>query len=144
MTTTQLPIPAPTQGAARFLARPRATTGAWSWFTTPDHKKIAIMYGTTAILFFLAGGIEALLIRIQLARPNGTFLSAGAYNQLFTMHGTTMVFLLGMPIAAATSRSRGSTSSGTGCSCSAACSSTRRSSPAWVARRTAAGSTTRR
>ena len=59
------------------------------------------MYGTTAILFFLAGGIEALLIRIQLARPNGTFLSAGAYNQLFTMHGTTMVFLLGMPIAAA-------------------------------------------
>ena len=69
MTTTQLPIPAPTQGAARFLARPRATTGAWSWFTTPDHKKIAIMYGTTAILFFLAGGIEALLIRIQLAQP---------------------------------------------------------------------------
>ncbi len=100
MTTTQLPIPAPTQGAARFLARPRATTGAWSWFTTPDHKKIAIMYGTTAILFFLAGGIEALLIRVQLARPDGTFLSAGAYNQLFTMHGTTMVFLLGMPIAA--------------------------------------------
>jgi cytochrome c oxidase subunit 1 len=149
MTTTQLPIPAPTQGAARFLARPRATTGAWSWFTTPDHKKIAIMYGTTAILFFLAGGIEALLIRIQLARPNGTFLSAGAYNQLFTMHGTTVVFLLGMPIAAAfgnyliplmigaTSRSRLNIF-GYWSSCSAACSSIRRSSSAWVAR-TAAG-----
>ena len=91
--------PAPTRAA--LLARPRATTGVWSWFTTPDHKKIAIMYGTTAIVFFVAGGIEALLIRIQLARPDGTFLSAGAYNQLFTMHGTTMVFLIGMPIAAA-------------------------------------------
>ena len=84
-----------------LLDRPRATTGVWSWFTTIDHKKIAIMYGTTAICFFIAGGIEALLIRIQLASPNGTFLSADAYNQMFTMHGTTMVFLLGMPIAAA-------------------------------------------
>src|SRR4026209_2496910 len=81
-----------------ILDRPRATTGVWSWFTTIDHKKIAIMYGTTAICFFIAGGIEALLIRIQLASPNGTFLSADAYNQMFTMHGTTMVFLLGMPI----------------------------------------------
>jgi cytochrome c oxidase subunit 1 len=92
-----------TQAPARrsLLDRPRATTGVWSWFTTIDHKKIAIMYGTTAICFFIAGGIEALLIRIQLASPNGTFLSADAYNQMFTMHGTTMVFLLGMPIAAA-------------------------------------------
>ena len=73
----------------------------WSWFTTPDHKKIAIMYGTTAIVFFVAGGVEALLIRSSSRRPDGTFLSAAAYNQLFTMHGTTMVFLMGMPIAAA-------------------------------------------
>jgi cytochrome c oxidase subunit I len=100
MTTTQFPVPT-TERGPRLLARPRATTGVWSWFTTPDHKKIAIMYGTTAIAFFIAGGVEALLIRVQLARPNGTLLSAGAYNQLFTMHGTTMVFLLGMPIAAA-------------------------------------------
>ena len=97
MTTTELPVPRRT----RLLERPRATTGVWSWFTTPDHKKIAIMYGTTAIVFFVAGGIEALLIRLQLARPDGTLLSAAAYNQLFTMHGTTMVFLMGMPIAAA-------------------------------------------
>jgi cytochrome c oxidase subunit 1 len=86
---------------ARLLERPRATTGAFSWVTTVDHKKIAIMYGATAIVFFVAGGIEALLLRIQLARPESTFLSADAYNEMFTMHGTTMVFLLGMPIAAA-------------------------------------------
>jgi cytochrome c oxidase subunit 1 len=98
MTTTHLPMPA---RQARFLDRPRSTTGVWSWFTTIDHKKIAILYGSTAIMFFLAGGIEVLLIRIQLAQPNSTFLTASAYNQLFTMHGTTMVFLLGMPIAAA-------------------------------------------
>src|SRR5215472_6729664 len=85
----------------RFLERPKATTGVWSWFTTVDHKKIAILYGATAIVFFMAGGIEALLIRLQLARPDGTILTANQYNQLFTMHGTTMVFLLGMPLASA-------------------------------------------
>jgi cytochrome c oxidase subunit 1 len=84
-----------------WLERPKATTGVWSWFTTIDHKKIAILYGSTAIVFFMAGGIEALLIRLQLARPDGTILTANQYNQLFTMHGTTMVFLLGMPLAAA-------------------------------------------
>ena len=56
MTTTQLPVPTTARGP-RLLARPRATTGVWSWFTTGDHKKIAIMYGTTAIMFFVAGGI---------------------------------------------------------------------------------------
>jgi cytochrome c oxidase subunit 1 len=83
------------------LDRPRATTGFWSWFTTVDHKKIAIMYGTTAMFFLLVGGVEALLIRVQLAQPNGTVLSAARYNEFFTMHGTTMVFLVGMPLAAA-------------------------------------------
>src|SRR5207244_10101971 len=85
----------------RILERPRATTGPWSWFTTVDHKKIAIMYATTAMLFFLLGGIEALAIRLQLAAPNGTILSAARYNEFFTMHGTTMVFLMGMPLASA-------------------------------------------
>ncbi len=89
------------RGAAKLLQRPRATTGPFSWVTTVDHKKIAIMYGTLAIVFFLAGGIEALFIRLQLARPDGTVLNAARYNEFFTMHGTTMVFLLGMPIAAA-------------------------------------------
>jgi cytochrome c oxidase subunit I len=85
----------------RILERPRATTGKFSWVTTVDHKKIAIMYATLALCFFVVGGIEALFIRLQLAQPNGTILSAARYNEFFTMHGTTMVFLLGMPIAAA-------------------------------------------
>jgi cytochrome c oxidase subunit I len=86
---------------ARLLERPRATTGPWSWVTTVDHKKIAIMYGSLATVFLLVGGIEALFIRLQLARPNGTVLTAARYNEFFTMHGTTMIFLMGMPIAAA-------------------------------------------
>ena len=57
------------------------------------------MYVCTALVFFVVGGIEALLIRLQLFQPNGTVLTAGQYNQMFTMHGTTMVFLVGMPIA---------------------------------------------
>jgi cytochrome c oxidase subunit I len=85
----------------RILERPRSTTGPWSWFTTVDHKKIAIMYATTALFFFVVGGIEALLIRLQLAAPDGTILSAARYNEFFTLHGTTMVFLMGMPLAAA-------------------------------------------
>ena len=84
-----------------LLRRPEATTGFWSWFTTVDHKKIGILYGVTAFLFFLVGGIEALLIRAQLAQPEQTILSANAYNQVFTMHGVTMVFLVVMPLSAA-------------------------------------------
>jgi cytochrome c oxidase subunit 1 len=84
-----------------ILDRPRRTTGVWSWFTTVDHKKIAILYAATALFFFLVGGIEALLVRVQLAQPDGTVLSAARYNEFFTMHGTTMVFLMGMPLAAA-------------------------------------------
>ena len=75
--------------------------GLWSWMTTVDHKKIGIMYGACALFFFLVGGLEALLIRIQLSRPENTFISADFYNQLFTMHGTTMIFLVGMPLAVA-------------------------------------------
>jgi cytochrome c oxidase subunit 1 len=71
----------------------------WGWITTVDHKRVAILYGATALGFFLLGGIEALLIRIQLARPDNTFLSAATYNELFTMHGTTMIFLVVMPLA---------------------------------------------
>ena len=83
---------------AGILRRPRATTGKWSWLTTVDHKKIGIMYCVTAFIFFLAGGVEALIIRAQLARPDGTVVSADAYNQIFTMHGLTMIFLVVMPL----------------------------------------------
>ena len=103
MTTLELP-PTPTPVTPLpppVLRRPRSTSGFASWFTTVDHKRIGILYGVTAFIFFLLGGIEALLIRLQLARPNGTVLSAEAYNQLFTMHGTTMVFLVIMPLSAA-------------------------------------------
>ena len=81
--------------------RPVSSTGWRSWLFTVDHKKLGIMYGVTAMFFFLVGGIEALLIRTQLAQPDNTFLSAGLYNEMFTMHATTMVFLFVMPMAAA-------------------------------------------
>ena len=84
-----------------ILRRPTAITGFWSWFTTIDHKKIGILYGATALVFFLVGGLEALLIRSQLAGPDGTLLNADQYNQIFTMHGVTMVFLFVMPMSAA-------------------------------------------
>src|SRR5689334_15928247 len=75
-------------------------TGLWSWITTVDHKRIGILYGATAFLFFLIGGIEALLIRYQLAKPDNTAISPDFYNALFTMHGTTMIFLGVMPLSA--------------------------------------------
>jgi cytochrome c oxidase subunit 1 len=90
-----------TKAPARPFARPQAAHGFWSWISTVDHKRIGILYGVTAFLFFIVGGVEALLIRTQLAEPNGTILSAQEYNQLFTMHGTTMIFLVIMPLASA-------------------------------------------
>lgn len=84
-----------------FFRRPRAQTGLVSWLTTVDHKRIGLLYGLSALVFFLVGGFEALLIRAQLAVPNGTVLTAAQYNQLFTMHGTTMIFLAVMPLSSA-------------------------------------------
>jgi cytochrome c oxidase subunit 1 len=75
--------------------------GLWSWITTVDHKRIGILYGATAFIFFLMVGIEAMLIRWQLARPENTFLSPELYIELFTMHGTTMIFLAVKPLSAA-------------------------------------------
>src|SRR5579885_2174989 len=72
-------------------------TAIGAWLTTTDHKKIGVMYMFTGFFFFLVGGIEALLIRTQLAVPNNTVLSPEQYNQVFTMHGTTMIFLFVMP-----------------------------------------------
>jgi cytochrome c oxidase subunit 1 len=70
----------------------------YEWVSTVDHKKIGLMYIAYALLFLLIGGFEAVLIRIQLAVPNNHFVSPQAFNRLFTMHGTTMVFFMGMPI----------------------------------------------
>jgi cytochrome c oxidase subunit 1 len=70
----------------------------WDYLTTVDHKKIAHLYLIAGALFFIMGGIEALIIRIQLAVPNNDFVSAGLYNEMITMHGTTMIFLAATPL----------------------------------------------
>src|SRR5215204_4196423 len=90
----------PVQAAPEYGALP-SYRGFISWLTTVDHKRIGILYGCTAFIFFLVGGLEAIMIRIQLATPNGTFVSPDAFNQLFTMHGTTMIFLFVMPMSVA-------------------------------------------
>src|SRR5439155_22831593 len=94
-------VSAPSERTRGLLRRPTATTGFWSWLTTVDHKKIGILYGVTAFAFFLIGGIEALLIRSQLFQPNGHVLTASQYDEVFTMHGLTMIFLFVMPMSAA-------------------------------------------
>ena len=74
-----------------------AEEGVFGWVATVDHKRIGTLYLLTSLFFFGIAGVEALLIRVQLARPNAHFLSADAFNQIFTMHGTTMIFLVVMP-----------------------------------------------
>jgi len=76
-------------------------TGIMSWLTTVDHKRIGVLYLVSSLFFFVFGGLEAGLLRAQLATPNGNILSAEMYNQMFTMHGTTMIFLAVMPLSAA-------------------------------------------
>ena len=90
MTTIPLSIPRPTH-----------PTGVWSWLTTIDHKRIGILYGVTAVVLFLTGGIEAMIMRLQLSAADQDIVSAEVFNQLFTMHGTTMIFLAIMPMGAA-------------------------------------------
>ena len=70
-----------------------------AWLSTVDHKRIAVLYLLAGLFFFVVGGIEALFMRLQLALPNNHFLQPDTYNQLFTMHGTTMIFLVIMPLS---------------------------------------------
>jgi cytochrome c oxidase subunit I len=103
MATTREPSTIP-----RLLSRPRPQIisdgverdrrGWTAWLTTTDHKKIGILYLYTCLVFFALGGVEALLLRIQLGTPENTFLTPEKYNQLFTMHGTTMIFLVIVPV----------------------------------------------
>ncbi|MFN3219532.1 MAG: cytochrome c oxidase subunit I [Acidimicrobiales bacterium] len=83
------------------FTRPKDNTGWRSWLFTVDHKKIGIMYGAAGLVFFVIGGIYALFIRLQLARPELEILSADTYNQVFTMHGVVMLFLVAIPLGAA-------------------------------------------
>ena len=78
----------------------RPATGFWSWVTTVDHKRIGILYLFTTFFFFAAGGLMALVIRLQLEHANNQVVSPQAYNQLFTMHGKTMIFLFVVPVMA--------------------------------------------
>ncbi|MDP9176870.1 MAG: cytochrome c oxidase subunit I [Gemmatimonadota bacterium] len=97
MASTAIPTQAPPYTATPYQEK----GGVWSWLTTVDHKRIGLLYLYTALAFFLIGGLEAVLLRIQLQGPNKDFISAEMYNQLFTMHGTTMIFLAIMPLSAA-------------------------------------------
>ena len=100
-TETAAPAVVTTVSSMGAIARPVTSKGWREWLFTVDHKKIGIMYGVVAMFFFIVGGVEALLIRLQLALPDGQILSADKYNQMFTMHATTMVFLFAMPMAGA-------------------------------------------
>ena len=98
MADSTLPI-----GSAIDLTPSSEVRGTWldqvtDWVTTVDHKKIGLMYIGYALIFLLVGGFEAILLRIQLMVPNNNFLSPDVFNRLFTMHGTTMVFFMGMPL----------------------------------------------
>ena len=84
-----------------ILRRPTGYTGWWGWVTTVDHKRIGILYGVTAFVFFIVGGLEAVTLRIQLMRPENTLVSPDVFSQLFTMHALTMIFLAIMPLSAA-------------------------------------------
>ncbi|MDA2918129.1 cytochrome c oxidase subunit I [Desulfobacterota bacterium AH_259_B03_O07] len=79
------------------LPRVGESEGLLTWAASVDHKQIGIMYFIAALSFFCIGGLEALLMRIQLSRPDNNFIDPELFNQLFTMHGTTMVFLVIMP-----------------------------------------------
>ncbi len=84
-----------------LITRPRTDEGLLGWLATVDHKKIGVLYGVSAFMFFLIGGIEAILMRIQLAVPEARLIDPETFNQLLTMHGTTMIFLVVMPMSAA-------------------------------------------
>lgn len=96
-----------TPGLRPFVPSPAPATvhtykgNLWSWIGTTDHKRIGTLYLFTALFFFLVGGLEAEILRMQLGAPNRHIVSAEVYNQIFTMHGTTMIFLAIMPLSAA-------------------------------------------
>ena len=81
------------------LARPTSYAGIWGWMTTVDHKRIAVLYGATAVVFLLIGGVEAGFLRMQLASADNDLIGPARFNQLFTMHATTMIFMVIMPLS---------------------------------------------
>ncbi len=101
MSTTDLPLPRPVpQVQVHDIHMPRTSRKWLDWVLTTDHKKIGIMYLVLTFVFFILGGVEALLMRTQLAVPNNTLITGEHYNELLTLHGTTMIFLFVVPVMA--------------------------------------------
>jgi len=82
------------------IPRPTSYAGIWGWLTTVDHKRIGVLYGMTALTLMLVAGIEAGVIRMQLATPDSGIIGGDRFNQMFTMHATVMVFMVIMPLSA--------------------------------------------
>jgi cytochrome c oxidase subunit I len=100
MSTTEQALRPVPQITAHEVAHPRQSKRWVDWVLTTDHKKIGIMYMVLTFVFFVLGGVEALLMRLQLSVPNNTLLTSEHYNQLLTLHGTTMIFLFVVPVMA--------------------------------------------
>src|SRR3989442_14164755 len=99
MATTLMPAPFPTPVEVVEASSPSGFAATLhDWVVTVDHKRLGIMYVVTGLIFLVIGGIEASLMRLQLAWPGLTLVPAETFNRLFTLHGTTMVFLVGIPI----------------------------------------------
>src|SRR5271156_3515026 len=91
--------------SSEAIALPRTEAGSrpfvdalHEWVTTVDHKRLGILYIVYALIFLVIGGVEAMVLRIQLIRPHNDFVSPQVFNRMFTMHGTTMIFFVAMPI----------------------------------------------
>src|SRR3954447_17048773 len=82
-----------------LLQRPVVAHGIADWLTTTDHKRIGLLYIGTSFVFFLIGGLIALVMRAELAQPGVQFVDAQTYSELFSMHGTIMMLLFGTPLA---------------------------------------------
>src|SRR3981081_857703 len=95
MATYLAPIPQVSAQRAEREAR-----GWTSWITTTDHKRIGIMYMVTTFVFFVLGGVDALMMGLEPGTPDNTLVTPAVYNQLFTLHGTTMIFLFVVPFFA--------------------------------------------
>jgi cytochrome c oxidase subunit I len=100
MATSDYPVRPIPQVTAHNVTAPRTTKRWVDWVTTTDHKKIGIMYLVLTFVFFMMGGVEALMMRLQLSVPNNTLVTSEHYNQLLTLHGTTMIFLFVVPVMA--------------------------------------------
>ena len=100
MATTEYAVRPVPQLTTDQVVAPRQTKKWVDWVLTTDHKKIGIMYLVLTFVFFCLGGVEALMMRLQLSVPNNTLLTSEHYNQLLTLHGTTMIFLFVVPVMA--------------------------------------------